>query len=137
MADDPDAGAPLSTWTALRGGTRLAGRAVATGARRLLARNEWCGACSIDADGPLPDLERMTPLIPPRDRCWADPFPVVDGDRACIFVEEWPYALGRGVLAALEIEVMISSKAAWPASFARRARLMAGATSAGLSTRSA
>ncbi len=104
VADDPDAGAPLSTWTALRGGTRLAGRAVATGARRLLARNEWFVACSIDADGPLPDLERMTPLIPPRDRFWADPFPVVDGDRACIFVEEWPYALGHGVLAALEIE---------------------------------
>jgi hypothetical protein len=96
--------APLSRWTALYGGTRLAGRAAVTGVRKLLSRNEWFVACSIDDDGPLPDLERMTPLVSPRDRFWADPFPVIDGDRACIFVEEWLYALGRGVLAALEIE---------------------------------
>ena len=95
---------PLSMGEVLRGAARLARRAVATGIRRRLARNEWFVATSIDGATPIPELERMTPLVAPRDRFWADPFPVVDGDRACIFVEEWLYGLGRGVLAVLEIE---------------------------------
>ncbi len=95
---------PLSAGVVLSGSTRLARRAVATGVRRQLARNEWFVACGIDMAGPLPEWSRMTELVAPRDRFWADPFPVVDGDRACIFVEEWPYALGRGILAALEIQ---------------------------------
>jgi hypothetical protein len=97
-------GAHLQATTAIGGSARLVGRGVATGARRVLARNEWFVATSMDEPGMLPDLGGMTPIQAPRDRFWADPFPVVDGERACIFVEEWPYALGRGILAALEIE---------------------------------
>jgi len=96
--------AALSPRTALRGARRLVQRAVSTGIRRRLARNEWFVATSIDSATPVPDLARMTTLIAPRDRFWADPFPVVDADSACIFVEEWLYGIGRGVLAALEIE---------------------------------
>ncbi|HJP30141.1 MAG TPA: hypothetical protein QGF95_06270 [Candidatus Latescibacteria bacterium] len=101
----PSSPQPLSGRTAVSGSLRLAGRNVTTGLRRLLARNEWFVACSIDAgQQPLPDLGHMTRLCAPKDRFWADPFPVVDGDQAVIFVEEWPYALGRGVLAAIELQ---------------------------------
>ena len=95
---------PIKAATAIGGSARLGWRGVATGSRRVLARNEWFIATSVDEADMLPNLQRMTPIQAPRDRFWADPFPVVDGGRACIFVEEWPYALGRGILAALEIE---------------------------------
>lgn len=35
-------------------------------------------------------------------RFYADPFPVADGDRVVLFVEEYPYARGRGLIAAVE-----------------------------------
>ncbi len=101
---DPKVATTITATSAIAGAAKLTSRAMATGVRRLLARNQWFVATCIDAANPVPDLEQSIVLQAPADRFWADPFPVVDGDRACIFVEEWPYALGRGVLAAIEID---------------------------------
>lgn len=42
-------------------------------------------------------------LVPPRNRFWADPFVVADGDRAWVFVEELVYPEKRGFISVLEI----------------------------------
>ena len=42
-------------------------------------------------------------LVPPRNRFWADPFVVADGDRAWIFVEELAYPVKRGFISVLEV----------------------------------
>jgi len=44
------------------------------------------------------------PLIPPRDRYWADPFILQKGERYYVFVEEKHYALGRGHIACLILD---------------------------------
>jgi hypothetical protein len=42
-------------------------------------------------------------LVPPRNRIWADPFVVAEGDRAWIFVEELVYPVRRGFISVLEV----------------------------------
>jgi hypothetical protein len=53
-----------------------------------------------------PDLipYRFKPLMPPKDRFWADPFPVKAGDRYYIFFEEWIYGRPRGHISVLEVD---------------------------------
>ena len=41
-------------------------------------------------------------LIPPADRSWADPFPVVSNGRVLIFLEELPLATRRGHISVIE-----------------------------------
>ena len=43
-------------------------------------------------------------LIPPRDRFWADPFPVKVGDRYFVFIEEFIYEAGKGHISVFEID---------------------------------
>lgn len=42
-------------------------------------------------------------LAPPRDRFWADPFVVDDGERTWLFFEDLPYSDGKGRLAVMEL----------------------------------
>lgn len=84
---------------------RQAGRLLAQARRKHLTRRAWFLAYQLDPAGPVPErLTGFRPLRPPRDRFWADPFPVVTGDTCHIFVEEWPYRLGRGRIAVLELD---------------------------------
>lgn len=84
---------------------RLFLRGVKTGIRRALHTNGWYLGFQIDP----PETTRIDPadwqiIRPPRDCFWADPFPVVhSSEQALIYVEEWPDQLGRGRLAALEM----------------------------------
>ena len=48
--------------------------------------------------------DAFTPLIPEKDRYWADPFVVERGRRYFVFVEEKLYATGRGHIACLELD---------------------------------
>jgi hypothetical protein len=50
------------------------------------------------------DWQAFSPLIPPKDRYWGDPFPWQRGDCRCIFVEEKLYATGLGRIACLTID---------------------------------
>jgi len=88
---------------------RLGARLLAQARRKHLTRRAWFVAYQLDPATPLPGdlpggLAAFHPLRPPRDRFWADPFPVVRGDTAHIFVEEWPYDLGHGRIAVLEMD---------------------------------
>ncbi|MBI5297396.1 MAG: hypothetical protein HY869_18100 [Chloroflexi bacterium] len=56
-----------------------------------------------DSDAPL-TWEGFTPLQPPRDRLWADPFLVEREGRRYIFMEEMRYAARRGSIACLTLD---------------------------------
>ena len=43
-------------------------------------------------------------LIPPRDRLWADPFPVKRNGKYYIFIEEQPHSTKIGVISVIEIQ---------------------------------
>jgi hypothetical protein len=47
----------------------------------------------------------LTPLIPPRDRYWGDPFPWQRDGCRYVFIEEKPYSTGRGHIACLALDV--------------------------------
>lgn len=78
-------------------------------ARRRLAREvgrQWIlltGPRPADFRHP-PNVSSLLPVLPPNDRFWADPFLWSRDGRHQIFFEEYPYALGRGRIATLEID---------------------------------
>ncbi len=43
-------------------------------------------------------------ILPPKDRFWADPFPVQQDGRYYVFLEEYRYAEGKGVISILELD---------------------------------
>lgn len=54
---------------------------------------------------PLPfSAAGLTPVIPPRDRFWADPFLVSEGGRTLLFVEEFIYRNSKGHISVLELD---------------------------------
>jgi hypothetical protein len=59
----------------------------------LRPREAWCA----------PDPRELTPLLPPPDRFWADPFTWAQDGRRYVFVEEYPFATARGRIACLEL----------------------------------
>ena len=52
----------------------------------------------------LPAPTRMTPIFPPTDRFWADPFPVKKEGGYYVFFEERPSLTKKGFLSVLEID---------------------------------
>lgn len=61
------------------------------------------GSMEVDGDRP-PRPNRLTPLFPPRDRFWADPFLWCRDGRQALFFETYPFATRRGAIAALELD---------------------------------
>ncbi|WP_295392716.1 hypothetical protein [uncultured Thiodictyon sp.] len=59
----------------------------------LRERAAWC----------TPDPAGLTPLYPPADSFWADPFAWVQDGRRCIFIEEYPFHTERGRISVLEL----------------------------------
>jgi hypothetical protein len=76
-------------------------RYVARQLRRRSRIEQWVIAFSFD--GKVDGFRGFHRILPPRDRFWADPFVVADGDSAHLFVEEFVYAENRGTLAVMEI----------------------------------
>lgn len=56
-------------------------------------RSAWC----------IPDPAGLTPLYPPADRFWADPFAWSAAGRQVIFMEEYPFHTARGRISVLEL----------------------------------
>jgi hypothetical protein len=46
----------------------------------------------------------FTKLVPPKDRFWADPHVVRKGDRYYVFIEELPFATGKGHISVLVLD---------------------------------
>jgi hypothetical protein len=73
----------------VRAGLRLAGKYVADKVRDRVFLDQWALAYRVHrgSTGPDPGLHRFKLLLPPRDRFWADPFPVYANGRHYVFVE--------------------------------------------------
>jgi len=56
------------------------------------------------SDVPLRAGDRMTPIVPPKDRFWADPFAVKKEGGYYVFFEERPSVSRKGFLSVLEID---------------------------------
>ena len=50
------------------------------------------------------DLRNFRLIMPPRDRFWADPFPIERGGRHFVFFEELVFAKGKAHIAVLEVD---------------------------------
>jgi hypothetical protein len=76
---------------------QLAARYMAEKAPHLRCMDQWFIAYSADArhQQSQPRTRHFTYLLPPRDRYWADPFPVRHAGQTYIFLEEFLLALGR------------------------------------------
>ena len=68
-------------------------------------REQWFIAFRFGApdEDPTGGLSQFQPIIPPRDRLWADPFVVVEEGRTFVFVEEMFFRFKRGAIAYLEL----------------------------------
>lgn len=86
--------------------TRLAARYAASKFQAALYSDQWALAYRFrsgpgDANNTLYRFKR---LVPPKDRFWADPFALKTGDRYYVFIEELPYATGKGHISVIEID---------------------------------
>jgi hypothetical protein len=83
---------------------RLGLRVARRGLQKLLYVDQWFIAYRFgDGAGRREDPRQFTRLIPPRDRDWADPFPIERGGRHFIFFEEFVFAAGKAHIAMVEV----------------------------------
>jgi hypothetical protein len=84
---------------------RLGARVAVRARQRLLSVGQWFLAYKLDrGEGPASSLHDLRPLVPPRDRFWADPFPVETRAGYLIFLEELPYRTGKGHISVIEMD---------------------------------
>jgi hypothetical protein len=96
---------------------RLAARYVSTQLAMRTSFDQWfiayrfrgadaSGSASATTSETAPDLQlgEFTRLIPPKDRIWADPFPIVHQGRHFIFLEELLFARSKGHISVLEFD---------------------------------
>jgi|GEM_PF-5281631 len=84
---------------------KIGGRLIAHKIRDAFWRYQWFLGYkfgeSNDMDDTFYDLKY---IVPPRDRFWADPFPVEFEDKYFIFVEEYVYTQNKGHISVIEID---------------------------------
>jgi hypothetical protein len=88
---------------------RLAGRYARGKVSGLVMRPQWLVAYRLGSDAgatgiPGGNLSDFNLLIPPKDRFWADPFPVVRGGRYYIFLEECLYQDKHGKIVVAPLD---------------------------------
>ncbi len=95
---------------------RLAARYLRGKLRDLLTREQWYLAYGFeDPSAPRTGFEGLTEAMPPRDRYWADPFPVrAEDGRSFLFFEEVCYKDLRGRILAMEIDPVRGAGAPFP-----------------------
>ena len=81
---------------------RLAGRFARKKVRELLAREEWFLASSREAG--IPNGAGLEYIFPPKDRYWADPFPVRWNGKTHVFLEEVPHETKRGHISVMTLQ---------------------------------
>lgn len=83
----------------------MGGRVVHRALQKLTHIDQWSIAYRFAPeeawDGSLAGFFR---LEPPKDRFWADPFPITVKDRHYIFFEELPFAAGRAHISVIEVK---------------------------------
>ena len=86
--------------------TRIVRRYVRKKVRHLLYIDQWFLAYKISTDANHIDgtFHRFRQLVPPKDRFWADPFPLKRDGKHYVFLEEWPYQAAKGYLSVIEVD---------------------------------
>ncbi len=83
-----------------RAGANLLGR----GLQKLKYVDQWFVAFKFDAESSLPHtLSGFQTVMPPKDRFWADPFPIERDGRYFVFIEELPFATNKGHISVMEV----------------------------------
>ena len=102
----PAEGGGFPRGAALAGGlARLASRVVHRAVERELTVDQWQLAWRFaDAEPWSGSLEGFHRLVPPKDRFWADPFPIEVNGRHYIFFEELPFAAGKAHISVIEVD---------------------------------
>jgi hypothetical protein len=80
-------------------GVRLARRAL----QKALYVDQWFLAYRFGGERWENDLRQYRRLMPPKDRFWADPFPLHHNGRYFIFFEELPFASDKGHISMVEV----------------------------------
>ncbi|HZM37371.1 MAG TPA: hypothetical protein VFC18_23130 [Burkholderiales bacterium] len=83
---------------------RVARNILRRGVEKAAGIEQWFLAFRLDGGGPEGSLAGFRRLLPPRDRDWADPFPLERDGRYYVFFEELVYSTGKGHIAMLEID---------------------------------
>ena len=99
---EPPSEVPTNRETA-RGVARLVRRYAAEAMCRLTHREQWCVLYRLDGakEPPYAGLGDFTRIVPPGDRSWADPFPVLRDGRYAIFIEVLMHETGKGHIGAI------------------------------------
>lgn len=80
-------------------GSRMARRAM----QKALSVDQWFVGFRFGEHSGWSDLNRFWRLMPPRDRFWADPFPVEKNGRYFVFFEELVFAARKAHIAMVEV----------------------------------
>jgi hypothetical protein len=85
--------------------SRLAGRYLASKLQNVFTFRQWFVAFHLGSEGAGLDgtFYRFKRLMPPKDRFWADPFPLKKNGKFYIFFEELLYSTGKGHLSVMEV----------------------------------
>lgn len=67
-------------------------------------RQQWFLLAGKHNGAAYPQPQQLTPLYPPADCFWADPFLWSKDGRYFIFFEDFPYATWRGIISVIEID---------------------------------
>lgn len=94
---------PPTTGEMLQAALGIGARIVRRGLQKLGCVDQWFIAYRFGAPSWDGDLPGFTRLLPPKDRIWADPFPLYRDGRYFIFFEEVIFATGKGHIAVLEV----------------------------------
>ena len=81
-------------------------RFLAAKTNRLLRWDQWILGFQTggEFEPSSPNLSRLQTIVPPRDRFWADPYPIKKNGKYFIFLEELIYRNGKGHLAVMEMD---------------------------------
>ncbi len=87
----------------------LVGRYLGSRLRHYIEAEQWFLVYDIrnsttESEGLLRAPARATQILPPKDRFWADPFPVRKSGGYYVFFEERPFLTRKGFLSVLEID---------------------------------
>jgi hypothetical protein len=80
-------------------GSRIARRAL----QKLLCVEQWFLAYRFGREGWRGDLRQYSWMMPPKDRFWADPFPIARDGRYWVFFEELVFARGHAHISVVEV----------------------------------
>lgn len=95
--------APLSTWSMLKYLVRFGWRFLWMGLTYLRWLEQWMILFHLQP-GMTTAFGRFIPLLPPKDRLWADPHVVHHQEKYYIFIEDLPYRTGVGYISVITID---------------------------------